>query len=106
MCYIEQPTALISYSPHTTFPPCVTSPSSLMFTSMTVPFVMTPSCVYKGDWGFFLTPIRGRQKVALSSGWVTWAFLNLRAYRDRGEGRLDERRGGVRGHSDVETGVL
>lgn len=29
-------------SPHITFPPCVTSPSSLTLTSMTVPFVMTP----------------------------------------------------------------
>jgi len=37
---------------------------------------------------------------------VTWAFLNLRAYRDKGEGRLGERRGGVRGQSDAVTGVL
>ncbi len=33
----------------TTFPPVVTIPNSLTFTSMTVPFVMTPSCVYSGD---------------------------------------------------------
>ena len=31
-----------------------------------VPLVMTPSCVYMGDCGFFLTPMRGRQKVAFS----------------------------------------
>ena len=35
-------------------------------TSIMVPLVMTPSCVYIGDWGFFLTPMRGRQKVAFS----------------------------------------
>lgn len=29
-------------SPQITFPPCVTRPSSLTLTSMTVPFVMTP----------------------------------------------------------------
>lgn len=60
-----------------TFPLCVTSPNSLMLTSMMVPLVMTPSWVNMGDWGFFLTPIIGKQNVALSSGWVTWAFLNL-----------------------------
>ena len=31
-----------AYLPHTTLPPDVTNPSSLMFTSMMVPFVMTP----------------------------------------------------------------
>lgn len=35
-------------------------------TSITVPFVITPSCVYIGDWGFFFTPIKGRQKVAFN----------------------------------------
>ncbi len=42
--------------------------SVFMFTSMTVPFVMTPSCVYRGEVGFFFTPIIGKEKVALSSG--------------------------------------
>lgn len=32
----------IKHSPQITFPPCVTRPSSLTLTSMTVPFVMTP----------------------------------------------------------------
>ena len=51
-----------------TFPPCVTSPSSLTLTSTTVPFVMTPRLVYSGDDGFFFTPRMGRQNVAFSSG--------------------------------------
>ena len=37
-----------------------------ILTSTTVPFVMTPSCVYIGDWGFFFTPIIGRQNVAFN----------------------------------------
>ena len=39
-----------------------------------VPLVMTPSEVYSGDCGFFLTPIRSSWKVAFSSGWVTDAW--------------------------------
>lgn len=35
-------------------------------TSMMVPLVMTPRLVKVGDWGFFFTPIIGRQKVAFS----------------------------------------
>ena len=31
-----------AYFPHTTFPPCVTIPSSETFTSIIVPFVITP----------------------------------------------------------------
>ena len=34
-----------AYLPHTTLPPGVTSPSSLTLTSITVPFVTTPSWV-------------------------------------------------------------
>lgn len=80
-----------AYLPHTTLPPAVTRPSSCggrrrvqqgeksgrpvigrslrtdTFTSMTVPLVMTPSWVYMGDCGFFLTPMIGSWKVALSS---------------------------------------
>ena len=67
------------HSPHTTFPLWVTSPSSLMLTSITVPLVMTPSCVKVVDCGFFFTPMMGRQNVALSSGWVTCTFLNRNA---------------------------
>merc|ERR1719447_889899 len=67
-----------AYLPHTTFPPLVTKPNSLMFTSNTVPFVITPRLVYIGLLGFFFTPIIGRQNVALSSGCVTWAFFILR----------------------------
>ncbi len=37
-----------------------------MPTSMMVPLVMTPSWVKRGLLGFFLTPIMGRVKVALS----------------------------------------
>merc|ERR1711977_497908 len=50
---------------------------------MTVPFVITPSWVYIGDCGFFLTPMIGSWKVALSSGCVTLAFFTRRA-----EGRM------------------
>ena len=35
-----------AYLPQMTFPPCVTNPNSLTFTSMIVPFVITPSPVY------------------------------------------------------------
>lgn len=35
-------------------------------TSIIVPFVMTPRLVKVGDWGFFLTPMMGRWKVAFS----------------------------------------
>lgn len=47
-------------------------------TSMIVPLVITPRDVYIGPFGFFFTPIISRLKVHLSSGWVTWAFVNLR----------------------------
>ena len=46
-----------AYLPHTTFPPGVTSPSSETFTSMIVPFVRTPICVYVLPLGFFFTPM-------------------------------------------------
>mmetsp|Transcript_13476 Transcript_13476/g.43015 ORF Transcript_13476/g.43015 Transcript_13476/m.43015 type:complete len:256 (+) Transcript_13476:113-880(+) len=72
-----------AYLPHTTLPVVVTSPRSLTLTSMTVPLVMTPSCVYSCDCGFFLTPMMSRQKVVLSSGCVTWARLKRRP-----EGRM------------------
>ena len=45
-------------------------------TSITVPFVMTPKLVYRGELGFFFTPMIGRQNVAFNSGCVTCAFLN------------------------------
>ena len=53
-----------AYLPQTTLPPCVTRPSSEMFTSRTVPFVITPKLVNIGEEGFFLTPMIGKQKVA------------------------------------------
>lgn len=56
-----------AYFPNTTLPPVVTIPSSETLTSITVPLVMTPSCVYMGDWGFFLTPRICSWKVALRS---------------------------------------
>ncbi len=40
-----------------------------------VPLVRTPSCVYKGLLGFFLTPKIGSWTVTLRVGWVTLAFL-------------------------------
>jgi len=49
MCVSSQPrntTRTCAYLPHTTLPPGVTRPSSLTLTSMTVPLVTTPSCVY------------------------------------------------------------
>lgn len=48
------------------------------FTSMMVPFVMTPKLVYMVDVGFFFTQMMGKQNVALSSGCVTCALLNRR----------------------------
>ena len=62
--------------PHTTLPDVVTRPSSLTLTSITVPFVITPSVVYSWLLGFFFTPMMSRWKVACSSGCVTCAFLN------------------------------
>ena len=58
---------ICAYFPNTTLPPVVTSPSSETLTSMTVPFVITPSCVYIGDCGFFFTPKICSWKVALRS---------------------------------------
>lgn len=48
-----------------------------IYTSITVPFVNTPSEVYNGDVGFFFTPMMGRWNVAFSSGCVTCALLYL-----------------------------
>jgi hypothetical protein len=50
---------LRAYLPHTTFPPAVTSPNSDTLTSIMVPLVSTPSCVYKGFCGFFFTLMMG-----------------------------------------------
>ena len=55
----------------TTLPPVVTMPSSLTFTSMMVPLVRTPREVYRGDWGFFLTPMMGSWKVVFSSAMLS-----------------------------------
>jgi len=68
-----------AYLPQTTLPDGVTKPKSEQLTSMMVPLVMTPKEVYSGDCGFFLTPMRSSWKVALSSGWVTCAFLKRSA---------------------------
>nr|AFK41488.1 unknown [Medicago truncatula] len=57
-----------AYLPHTTFPAGVTRPSSLTFTSIIDPLVMTPREVYMGPLGFFFTPIISRLNVHLSSG--------------------------------------
>ena len=51
---------------HITFPVWVTSPKSPTFTSIIVPFVITPSEVYNLDWGFFFIDNIGSLKVALS----------------------------------------
>lgn len=53
--------------------------SSILLTSMIVPFVMTPKDVYNWDVGFFVTPMMGRKNVACSCGCVTFAFLKRRA---------------------------
>lgn len=45
--------SFLSLLPHTTFPDSVTNPNSLTFTSMIVPFVITPSSVYNLLCGFF-----------------------------------------------------
>ena len=52
--------SFLSLLPHTTFPDSVTNPNSLTFTSMIVPFVITPSSVYNLLCGFFFTPIMSR----------------------------------------------
>merc|ERR1712159_900381 len=64
-----------AYLPQTTFPPGVTRPSSLTFTSMMVPLVKTPREEYMGPFGFFFTPKISSWNVALSSGWVTCALV-------------------------------
>ena len=56
-----------AYLPNTTLPPAVTMPSSETLTSMTVPLVITPSWVYIGLCGFFLTPRICNWKVAFRS---------------------------------------
>lgn len=43
---------------------------------MIEPLVMTPRDVYIGPLGFFFTPMISRLNVHLSSGCVTWAFVN------------------------------
>ncbi len=62
--------------PQTTFPPGVTKPNSLTFTSIMDPFVITPKLVNKGECGFFFTPIISKQKVVFNLGWVTCAFFH------------------------------
>lgn len=47
-------------------------------TSIIVPLVIIPSCVYVGDCGFFLTLRISSWNVAFSSGWQTCAFLKRR----------------------------
>ena len=42
------------------------------------PRVRTPSCVYIGLLGFFLTPIIGHWTVTANSRWVTFAFFILK----------------------------
>lgn len=66
---------ICAHRPHTTLPPAVTSPNSLTLTSIIVPFVKTPSCVYNGFCGFFFTEMIGNWTVTPSSGCVTFAFL-------------------------------
>lgn len=58
---------ICAYFPNTTLPPAVTIPSSETLTSMTVPLVRTPSWVYIGDCGFFLTPRICNWNVAFKS---------------------------------------
>ena len=67
-----------AHRPHTTFPPAVTIPNSLTFTSTIVPLVSTPNCVYMGFCGFFFTLRIGSCTVTASSGCVTLAFLYRR----------------------------
>ena len=45
---------------------------------LTLTLVITPRLVYIGLEGFFLTPMIGKQKVAFSSGCVTWALFILK----------------------------
>lgn len=58
--YLPIPHSLLPILPQTTFPDSVTNPSSLTFTSMMVPFVITPSSVYSLLCGFFFTPMMSR----------------------------------------------
>ena len=71
---------ICAHRPHTTLPPAVTIPNSLTLTSTIVPFVKTPSCVYIGLCGFYLTLIIGSCTVTPSSGsdfrFVVQAHLN------------------------------
>ena len=59
--------------PHATRPLVVTSPKSLTFTSIMVPFVNTPKFVYRLELGFFLTPKISNWNVVFNSGCVTFA---------------------------------
>jgi hypothetical protein len=65
---------ICAHLPQTTFPPAVTNPNSETLTSMIVPFVSTPSWVYRGFCGFFLTLMIGSWTVTPSSGCVTLHF--------------------------------
>lgn len=71
---------ICAYFPKTTFPPAVTIPNSDTFTSMTVPFVRTPSWVYIGDCGFFFTPSIWSWNVAFRSAIQT--FSSRPEYRE------------------------
>src|ERR1700733_3551735 len=73
-----------AYFPKTTLPPVVTMPSSETFTSMTVPFVITPSCVYIGDCGFFLTPRICNWKVAFRSAMTLFEYLESHGRENKG----------------------
>ena len=57
-----------AHLPQTTLPLVVTRPSSETLTSTMVPLVRTPSWVYRGFWGFFLTERMGSWTVTPSSG--------------------------------------
>ena len=64
-----------AYFPQTVAPLVVNMPSAATFTSIIVPFVITPSDVYMLEDGFFFTPTMSKQKVVFSSGWLTCACL-------------------------------
>lgn len=67
-----------AYLDQMTLPVCVTNPNSDTFTSIIVPFVITPRFVYKLLYGFFFTPKISSGTVVFNSGCVTFAFLNLK----------------------------
>lgn len=57
-----------AHLPQTTLPLVVTIPSSETLTSIMVPLVKTPSWVYRGFCGFFLTDRMGNCTVTAISG--------------------------------------